>query len=153
MKAVKINSGAYLPELAEHIVEFCKRAHVDGVQPGNFQTYLAQIAQFGGDRAELWVVFEDNIPVAFAVWEVLGLPHIAKVYCLAIHSWTKDRQAVELLTDKFVEFGNKHNAVWWSADFVGKGNVKLFTKKMEARGFQGRDSKLTNCVFRRLKNG
>jgi hypothetical protein len=149
LKAQKINNAAWIPILAPHIEKFCKRAHVDGIQPGNFQTYLAQIAQFGGDRAEFWVVFEDDEPVAFAEWEVLGLPHIAKVYCLACNSWTKDKTAVDLLTDEFVKFGQRHRAVWWSADFVGKGNVRLFERKMKQRGFQMLESNVINCVFRR----
>ncbi len=135
---------------------FCKRAHVDGIQPGNLQAYLAQVAQFGGDAREFWVVFKDEQmrkPIAFAAWEVLGLPHISKVYCLAVNGWTKDREAVDLLTDEFVKFGNRHNAVWWSADFVGKANIRLFKRKMEKRGFVMKESNVFNCVFGKVKNG
>ena len=156
MRAIKINNGAYLPQLAKRVEEFCKRAHISGIQPGNLQTYFAQMAQFGGDAREFWVVFEDDKfrkPVAFAAWEVLGLPHISKVYCLACNSWTKNTKAVDLLTDEFVRFGNRHNAVWWSADFVGKGNVRLFKSKMEKRGFKMKESDVINCVFRKVKNG
>lgn len=150
MKAVKINNGAYLPVLSMRIEEFCKRAPVDGIQPGNMQTYLAQVAQFGGDRCELWVVIDDDKPVAFASWEVNGLPHIAKVYWLAVHSWHGDGEPVQLLTEEFIKFGHKHNAVWWSGDSVGEANARLFTREMEARGFKGSRSKLINMVFRKV---
>lgn len=152
LKALKINSGAYLPELAFHIETFCKRAHVEGIHASNLQTYLAQVAQTGGNSAEFWVVFEDNKPVAFACWQVLGLPHISKVYCFCVYSWTKDQKAADLLADEWIKFGQRWNAIWWSADFTGKRIVRLITKKMAARGFQATDSGLINTVFRRVKN-
>ena len=151
LKAVKVNNAAWIPVLAEHIEAFCKRAHVDGIQPGNLQTYFAQVAQMGHTfHAEFWLVTDDaGDPCAFASWQASPLPSIAKVYCLACHSWTKDPAAVDVLVDEFIKFGERCNARWWSADFVGKGNVRLFEKKMKARGFNMRESNVINCVFKR----
>jgi hypothetical protein len=151
MKAIQVNNAAWIPLLSEHIEEFCRRAHVDGIQAGNLQTYFAQVAQLGHTfHAEFWVVLnDDNIPCAFASWSVSPLPNIAKVYCLAVHSWTKDIRAADLLADEFVKFGERNNAKWWSADFVGKANIRLFTNKMEKRGFTANESGVTNVVFRR----
>jgi len=151
MKAIQVNNAAWIPLLAEHIEEFCKRAHVDGIQPGNLQTYFAQVAQMGYTfNAEFWVALDDtDIPCAFACWSVSPLPNIAKVYCIAIHSWTKDIRAADILADEFVKFGERNNAKWWSADFVGKANIRLFINKMGKRGFTGKESGITNVVFRR----
>jgi len=151
LKAIRINNAAWIPALAEHIEQFCRRAHVDGVQPGNLQTYFAQVAQLGHTwGAEFWVVIDDSDqPVAFACWQVSPLPNIAKVYCLAVHSWTKDTTATDLLADEFIKFGDSKNARWWSADFVGKANVRLFKQKMEKRGLSMKESNVINCVFKR----
>jgi hypothetical protein len=151
VKAIRINNAAWIPAISEHIEQFCKRAHVDGIQAGNLQTYFAQIAQMGHTwGAEFWVVFDDaDKPCAFACWQVSPLPNIAKVYALAIHSWAKGTDAADMLVDEFIRFGEGKNARWWSADFVGKANVKLFKSKLEKKGFSFKESSVINCVFKR----
>lgn len=150
-KAQKINNGAWLPEIAEHIHAFCQRAHVEGIQPGNLQTYFAEVAQgkYGMDACEFWLVFENDMPTALACWQVLGLPHIAKVYCFGIYSWGKSSQPVELLADEFVKFGEKWRAIWWSADVVGKKVLKVLNQRMAKRGFTMKESGLINVVWRK----
>ncbi len=152
-KAMKINNAAWLPEIAEHIYAFCRKAHVDGIQPGNLQTYFAQVAQgwFGKDACEFWMVFDNEKPVAFACWQVNGLPHIAKVSCFGIHSWAKDKgQATDMIVDEWVKFGERWNARWWSADFVSRATMRLFESRMKKRGFSaGKESDLVNIVFER----
>lgn len=151
LKALKINNAAWLPQIADHIEQFCKRAHVDGIQPGNLQTYFAQVAQgvYGRDVSEFWIVLENDKPTAFACWQVLGLPHIAKVYCYGVHSWGKDKQILDILAAEWIKFGQRWNAIWWSADFVGESVARLFTKKMKEHGFEEKRSGLINTVFRR----
>lgn len=151
LKAIKINNAAWLPEISEHIERFCRRAYVDGIQPGNLQTYFAQIAQgwYGKDATEFWMVFEHDWAIAFASWQVLGLPHIAKVYCLAIHSWTKNKRVVDMLADEWIKFGERWNARYWSADFVNKVVQKLVETKMKKRGFEAKESGLINIVYER----
>jgi len=150
-KAVKINGAAWLPEIAEHIHTFCQRAHIDGIQPGNLQTYFGQVAQgwFGKDACEFWMVFENDMPVAFASWQVNGLPHIAKVYCFAVYSWTQSGKPVELLADEWIKFGERWRAVWWSADVVGRKVLKLLNARLKKRGFTMKESGLINVVWRK----
>jgi len=153
-KAIKINNAAWLPQIAGHIEQFCKKAHVDGIQPGNLQTYFAQIAQgWYGRNSELWAVFDENEkPVGFAAWMVMGLPHIAKVYCFALHVWTKDPHAAKLLMDGFVAFGVKHNAIWYSADVVSKSLIRLLRRAAGKLGFSIAETGLTHLTAtRRLK--
>lgn len=151
LKAIKINNAAWLPEIAEHVERFCQKAHVDGIQPGNLQTYFAQVAQgwYGRDVNEFWMVFEGDKPVAFACWQILGLPSIAKTYCLCVYGWTKNRQAVDMLADEWIKFGERWNARYWSADFVGKSVARLVETKMKKRGFQAKESGLINIVYQR----
>lgn len=150
-KATKIDNAAWLPEIAEHIHAFCQKAHVEGIQPGNLQTYFAEVAQgkYGMDACEFWMVFEDKRPVAFACWQVLGLPHIAKVYCFGVYSWAKNGKPVELIGDEFVNFGEKWRAIWWSADMVGEKVLRLFNERMKKRGFVMKESNLINVVWRK----
>jgi len=151
-KAIKIDNAAWMPEIAEHIQRFCQKAHVDGVQPGNLQTYFAQVAQglHGKHTAEFWMVFEDEKPVAFASWTVLGLPHIAKVYWFALYSWQKtSNEPVELLVDEYIKFGKKWNAVWFGVDLVSKSLVKLITRIANKRGYDVTESGLTHLTMRK----
>jgi len=152
-KAVKIDNGAWLPEIAEHIAAFCKKAHVDGIQPGNLQTYFAKVAQgwYGKDATEFWLVFEDGKPVAFASWLIMDLPHIAKVSCSSIYSWTKNKQAIDLLVDEYIKFGEQCNAVWWSLYFINKAVRRLFEIKMKERGFESTESGMVNVICRKLQ--
>ena len=153
LKAVKINNAAWFPEIAEHIERFCQRAHVDGIQPGNLQTYFAQIAQgwYGKDTTEFWMVFEDEKPIAFASWQVLGLPHIAKVSCFAMHSWTKNKQAVNLLVEEYIRFGERWNARWWSVEFINKTMMRLFMVRAKKIGMEGKETQITNTIFRKAE--
>jgi hypothetical protein len=154
-RAIKIDNAAWLPQIAEHIATLCKKAHVAGIQPSNLQTYFAQAAQgwFGKDVCEFWMVFENEVtPVAFACWQVSGLPYISRVFCLAIHSWAKSGKPVDLLTDEWIKFGDRWRAAWWAAEFVEDGVERLFKSKMKKRGFGVTESGIKNMVFRRQDN-
>ncbi len=153
-KAVKIDNAAWLPQIAEHIHAFCQKAHVDGIQPGNLQTYFAQVVQgfHGRDASEFWMVFDNEKPVAFACWQVNGLPHISKVYCFAVYSWVRDVWPAEMLTDEWIKFGDRWRARWWSDDFVEENVIRLVKAKMKKRGFEAVESGIKNVVFRRESN-
>ena len=152
-KAVKIDNAAWIPQIAEHIENYCRLAHVDGIQPGNAQTYIAQVVQgfHGRDASEFWMVFDHEKPVAFACWQVNGLPHIAKNYCFAVYSWDKSSKPADMLADEWIKFGDRWRCRWWSADFVGEKIERLVTAKMKQRGFRATESGLKNIVFKREK--
>lgn len=153
MKAVKINNGAYLPELAPYIENFCKEVGLEGMYPANWQAFFAQTAQFGGEHSEFWVVYEDDDmlqPCAFAMWYTMALPNISKVYCQAIHAWGKQSaKACEALLLKFAEFGKKHRAIWWSCDLATDSRVRLFRKLAKKHGYVVLDKQTAHCTFRR----
>ena len=151
MKAIKITSVAWLPQLAEHIEKLCKRINVPGIHGPNYYAFIAQGIQFGGNFREFWTIWDEDKPIALAMWSVLGLPHIGKVYCDCMYSWTKDRQPVDMLVDEFIGFAERHRAIWYSADFVSKATVRLFTNRMEAKGFVGGPSGRINLCGRRKK--
>jgi hypothetical protein len=153
MKAVKITNAAWLPMISEEIDKFCKKAHVNGIQSGNLQTFFAQVAQgWMGNTAEFWAVLNSDKPVAFAMWQALGLPHIAKVYCLALHSWGKKKlEPTNMLLDEYIKFGERWKAVWFSADLINKRLVDTFKHRMGKRGFDMIESNIINVVCRRRK--
>lgn len=149
MKAIKITNAEWLPAIGKEIEDFTKKAHVDGIHGPNCYAFVARTVQYGGDAAEFWVVFDNDLPVAFAHWHVLDLPHIAKVYCHALYSFAKNREATEMLFDEYIKFGIKHNAVWYSADFINKITARLFTSLCKKKGIEAKETGIVNMIGRR----
>ena len=157
MKATKINNAEWMataPVIAEHVERFCNKIKVKGLHGPNLFAYLSQIAQFGGDMQEFWIVFNDNNePIAFSAWQVMGLPMVAKVYMPFLHSWERPGgNAAKMLLDEYIKFGIKHNAVWYSFDPISEKHyevlertlLKTYNQKLQRTG-------VINCISKRVK--
>ena len=153
MKAVKITNAEWLPTVGQHFDDYCKKIKIMGMHSPNFYAYCARVVQFGGNLSEFWMVFDGEIPVAFAMWNVMDLPHSSKVFCGAIYSWAKDRAATETLIDEYIKFGQKHNAVWYSGSAHSKGVVRLFNSIFKKKGFDVMESKAIHVVWRKVRGG
>ena len=152
MKAVKITNAEWLPALAsiaKPIQDFVTKVKIPGVHGPGLGYYLEQTAQWGGNVRELWVVMEDNEPVAFAHWVALGMPHTAKVHCDVIYSWKKKTKAVELLIKEFIEFGKRCKAVWYSTDMYNEKIERVFKLHAQKHNMQVKHTGTTNVIFRR----
>lgn len=104
MKAVKITNPNWLPAIAPRIAEYCKIIDVPGMTYEQLYTYFAQAIQFSGGATEFWVVFDNDEPVAFAHWMTRGIPFAGKAYFDHLYKWSKSKQPIKLLIEKFTEF-------------------------------------------------
>jgi hypothetical protein len=153
MKAIKITNAEWLPVIGKEIEDFTRKAHIDGIHGPNYYAFVARTVQYGGEAAEFWVVFDNDDPVGFGHWHVLDLPHIAKVYCHALNTWAtapkQKHKTIELLVDEFRKFGVKHNAVWYSADFINKTTKNTVEKYCNRLGYDVKESGVVNVIIRK----
>jgi len=116
----KITNPNYLGIIAPLVMRFHKRVKdssgmYDGIRYETFFSYLTRLVQIGRgvpeDRAEVWVAYdEDNMPVGFAAWNVMDLPHIGTVFCSCMFNDTRNQNAIKELYSEFIQFGRKHRA-------------------------------------------
>ena len=132
MKALKITNPLWVNKIAPLVMKFLdrieKHANVQGINYESLITHLTQISQFGGELVELWVVFKDEEPVAFATWRVMPLPHFGKVYCDYIFKSVKDHLPTRLLAEEFIKFGQKHKAPLYCMDATDEAIARTLTK-------------------------
>lgn len=152
MKALKITNPLWLGQLGPKIESFVKKIKVAGITYESLYAYFVQSIQYGGEMSEFWVVFDNGQPVAFAHWLVRGLPHIGKVYCDFIYSWTKQKEPASLLLDEFINFGKKHRAPIYEGDATSEVTFRVFRKIAHTKGYDLEKSNHVNFVGRKRQD-
>ena len=135
-KMIKISNPKWLGILGPQIQTFCDKLNLDTITYETLYTYFVRTVQHGGDNIEFWVVLKDNEPIAFAHWFVNGLPHYGAVSCDYIHSWNRMREPIELLLDKFIEFGKKHHAPIYTGTATNEAVFRVFRKAALKIGYK-----------------
>jgi hypothetical protein len=144
LKAVKITNPMWLGNLGKFIAGFLDKVPVVGISYETLYTYFAGTVQHGGsmtpmnmrDGREFWVVFKDSKPIAFAHWFVKGPPYIGTVYMDYIFSWNTKKEPVQLLLEKFGEFGVDHRAKYWEADAANERVFSVFKNAADRLGYE-----------------
>lgn len=157
LKKVKITNPFYLGTVAPFISDFLKKVPIPGVTYESLYTYFANTVQHGAasmdanvrNKAEFWVVFEDDAPIAFAHWFVKGLPTIGMVHCDFIYSWQRKKDPANLLLDEFKRFGEDHRAQIWEADATNKAVYEVLKRACESRGMVVTETGQINFVVTR----
>jgi len=155
----KITNPNYLGIIAPLIMRFHKRVKessglYEGIRYETLFAYLTKLIQMGygkpEDRAEVWIAYnEDNIPVGFAAWHVMDLPHIGTVFCPCLFNDTRNQQAIKELYTEFIQFGRRHRATLYRYHAVNEKVGEYFkgildklgvdTKETGAREYIGRE--------------
>ena len=149
LKAVKVTSAEWLKHIAEQIDNLVKKIDVHGIHGGTLFTHMAQTAQFGGDAAEVWVVFDSDKPVAFAHWNTLGIPHVGSVYMGFLHSWQKTGTATKMLIDEYLKYGERVRAEWYFFDPITQRHYNTLEHALKKRGKKLRSSKIIHSYCKR----
>ena len=147
---VKITNPLWVGGLASVIQDFCGKIKVQSISYPGLYSYFCNTVQFGGDRAEFWVVMQGQQPVAFAHWYVKGLPHAGIVSCDFIHSWNRMSEPISLLIDKYLEFGTKNNAPLYEGDAINEVIFRVFRKSAYKKGLNLTKTELVNFVGRKI---
>ena len=150
LKPVKITQTLWLNTIADKIDAFARKMKVPGIFPQTLATYFHNTIQFGGDKAEFWVVFEDEQPVAFAHWFVRGLPHIGVVYTDFIHSWTTDRQAIIMLLKELDKFATHNRATLLEGDVLNQRLYSHFERVGATVGWSPNKTNIINFMAKRI---
>ena len=148
-KALKITNPLYLGQIGPLIDKFNKKINLDGVTYESLYTYFAQNVQFGGDKADFWIVYEDEKQVGFANWFVRGLPHIGKVCCDFLYSSNRMREPVELLHVEFEKFGLKHRAPLYEAYAINEELFRVHRLAATRKGYKVSILKTVNFIGRK----
>jgi hypothetical protein len=149
LKLQKITNPLYLGNIAPNILKFIEKVQPVGITYETLYSYFASSIQFGGDRSEFWVAFDDDNPVAFAHWLVMPLPHVGKVCCDFIMSWNRMREPVEHLLDRFLEFGVENRSPLYEGYLANEAIFRVFRKAMHKKGVMVEKTEIMNCIGRK----
>lgn len=152
MEALKITNTHWLPTLAQRIEEYVKRVNILGIYGSSLTTYFHSVIQFGAEQNEFWVVFDDENPVAFGCFSVLGVPYIGSVLFEHAYSWADSKEAFSLLLEEFKNFGIKHKATVWHAQCRNETLLKYFLKVGKRIGLDVNEGRQFNITGKRVKN-
>ena len=135
-KIIKITQPEWLGYLAPQIKSFVDKAPTPTITYETLYTYFTRTVQYGGSVAEFHVVLKDKEPLAFAHWFVCDLPHRGVVFCDYVYSWNTLRQPVQMLLDKFIEFGKEKRAPIYKGTAINDRVFRVFRKAASKRGYE-----------------
>jgi hypothetical protein len=136
LKLIKITQPEWLGYLAPQIKIFTEKLGITTITYETLFTYFLKTIQHGGDIAEFWVVFKEDKPIAFAHWFISSLPHRGLVSCDYINSWNRMREPVEMLMERFIEFGKEKNAPLYSGTATNETLFRVFRKAFKKFGIE-----------------
>ena len=128
MKIIKITNVHWLPRLGTRIAELANRLDTKTIQPESLYVHFANMVQFGGENSEFWAVMENNEPIAFASWFVMGHPHVGAINMDYIYNWSRKKDAVRLLVDEWIEYGKRKRAKYYYGTAINSQTLEIFKK-------------------------
>jgi hypothetical protein len=149
-KLIKVENPEWLGVLAPQIKEFYEKiaAESPSITYETLYYYFLRTIQHGGKIAEFWVVFRDKEPMAFAHWFCCDIPHRGMVFCDFVNSWNRMRQPVQMLVDKFIEFGKTNHAPIYKGTAINQAVFRVFRKAASKRGYDLQESALIDFIGR-----
>jgi len=150
----RITNPLIIGQIASLIQKFHSRIKetsgmYDGITYESLYAYATRVVQFGGDRGEFWLAMEDNVPVGFAIWRVLDLPHIGTVHCDAMYNDTRNQKSIKELYDEFISFGQRQRALIYRYDAVNDKVGDYFKHVASKLGIEFVDSGAKNYIGRK----
>lgn len=149
LKLIKLTNPNYLGYLAPQIKAFTDRLQSPTITYETLYTYFTRTIQLGNQFAEFWMVSQGEEPVAFAHWFVCDLPHRGLVFCDYIYSWNRMRQPVQMLVDKFLEFGKEKHAPLYKGTALNEAVFRVFRKAASKRGYMLHKTDLVDFIGRK----
>jgi len=149
---LEITNPNWLGYIAPEIKQFVEKTKLPTMTYETLYTYFSQSIQNAAAPSEFWVVRKGEDNLAFAHWFVCGLPHRGVVFMDFIHSWNRMREPVQMLMDKYGEFGRKHRCPIYKGMAVSESVFRVFRKAASRRGFELNKTELIDFIGRK-KNG
>jgi hypothetical protein len=153
MDIIKINNPLYIAQVAPLIHAFFKRVEknpsVKGISYESLTSYFQNIVQYGGDLAEFHAVLDNDKPIAFAMWRVLGPPHFGVSFCEYIYNSVKSNEPITELCKQFAKFSNDHNTPYFGFMTVNDAVSRRLTTIAKQFGVTMEDMGTTNLIGRK----
>ena len=144
----RVTNPLFLGYLAPNLKTFIEKTKPIGVTYETFYAYLGQSIQMGGQQSEFWVVYCDDKLSAFAHWFVMPLPHTGKVCCDYIASWNRKREPVQMLLEKFIEFGKKNRCPMYQGYAINETLFRVWRKAAHKLNLGIQRTEIINFVGR-----
>ena len=152
LEAVEIKNPRWLGYIAPHINGFYQKTK-EQLPTVTYETLYAYFEQSCGNASipsEFWVVRKGEDLLAFAHWFKCGLPHSGVVFMDFIHSWNRMREPVQMLFDKYGEFGMKHRCTIYKGTAVNESVFRVFRKAASKRGYELSRTTLIDFLGRKI---
>ena len=145
MKAVKVTDPRWIGIIGPEIKSYVKKINAGNVTYEGMFVYFQRAVQFGGDKTELWVVMDDDKPVAFGHWFVRDVPCNGTVYFDQIYSWTRSIEPVDLLIQAFKRFAVRSNATIYEFDLVNNKVAEAIESRCKKNNIHCQRTSRVNC--------
>lgn len=129
IKIVKVNNPNWVANLGPLVQDFCEKIDMPNINFYSVIAYFQRTAQIGGELAELWTAFEDDIPIGFAHWCVRGIPLVGTVYLDYLYSKANKREVVKKFIEQFLRYGAKHNSPWYMLDIMKNPKLLKYLRR------------------------
>ena len=154
MKVHKITNPLAVGQIASLVQKFYNRVKessgmYDSITYESVYTYFTKVIQFGGDRAEFWIAMDGDVPVGFATWRVLDIPHIGAVFCDCLYNDTRNQKAINGLYNEFIEFGKRNRSLIYKFDAVNDKVGEYFRNVLDKLGIEAKDSGAKSFIGRK----
>ena len=148
LKLVNITNPNWLGIIGPQIKDFAKRVNLPTITYETLYTYFLRTIQYARGQAEFHVVMSGDDIVAFAHWFVCDLPHRGVVFMDWIYSWNRMREPVQMLVDRFIEFGKQNHAPIYKGTALNEAVFRVFRKAASKRGYDINKTELIDFLGR-----
>ena len=153
LKTLKIDNPLYIGQIAPLVHQFFKRVEknpsIKGISYESLTSYFTNIIQYGQEMAEFHIVLDNDKPVAFAMWRVLGIPHYGISFCEYIYNSTKTNEPMEMLCEEFIKYGEKRNTPYYGFLAINKAVARRLTTISKQFNLTLENTGLINFIGRR----
>jgi len=152
IETFEITNPRWLGYIAPHIHGFYEKTK-DKLPTITYETLYAYFEQSCSDPripSEFWVAKKGDDLLAFAHWFKVGIPHSGVVFMDFIHSWNRMREPVQMLLDRYIEFGKRQRSTIFKGTAVSESVFRVFRKAASRRGYDLNKTSLIDFLGRKV---
>ena len=146
MKAIKITRPMWIGEIGPQIASYVKKFDYPNITYESFYNSLLSLVQFGGDKAEMWAVIDDDKPICFASWFVSAPPEVSTAFWDHLYKWVPGSEPILLLGDEFLNFAKRNRCEFMRCRAVNKKVAGLIKRYAEEKNIKIED-RIDNVLF------
>jgi hypothetical protein len=151
LEVIEIQNPRWLGYIAPYINGFYEKtkAQLPTICYETLYAYFEQSVSLPNAPSEFWVAKKGDDIFAFAHWYKCGLPHTGVVFMDFLYSWNRMREPVQMLMDKYYEFGKKQRCTVYKGTAVNEPVFRVFRKAAARRGYELERTPLIDFIGRK----